>query len=116
MEKVLTRNIGTDLKPTNLDAYEKNGGYQGLKKAMKALAGDLQNVVKAVAAKEQAELKAVGLGISPQDLLSLANGGASGKGTGKAKAAAAAVCSAAAANAKSVGELLREPKCPTRPF
>ena len=91
----------------------RRGQEERLKKAMKALAGDLQNVVKAVAAKEQAELKAVGLGISPQDLLSLANGGASGKGTGKAKAAAAAVCSAAAANAKSVGELLREPKCPT---
>ena len=37
MEKVLTRNIGADLQPTNLAAYEKNGGYQGLKKAMKGL-------------------------------------------------------------------------------
>ena len=48
MEKVLTRNIGTDLKPTNLDAYEKNGGYQGLKKAMKGLSPkDCQDLVSA---------------------------------------------------------------------
>jgi NADH-quinone oxidoreductase subunit F len=34
MEKVLTRNIGVDQKPTDLKAYEANGGYQGLRKAM----------------------------------------------------------------------------------
>ena len=34
MEKVLTRNIGPDLQPTDLKAYEANGGYQGLRKAL----------------------------------------------------------------------------------
>jgi len=34
MEKVLTRNIGVDQKPTDLKAYEANGGYQGLRKVM----------------------------------------------------------------------------------
>jgi NADH-quinone oxidoreductase subunit F len=34
MKKVLTRNIGVDQKPTDLKAYEANGGYQGLRKAM----------------------------------------------------------------------------------
>lgn len=33
-EKVLTRNIGPNPVPTNLAAYEANGGYQGLRKAM----------------------------------------------------------------------------------
>ena len=48
MEKVLTRNIGADLKPTDLSAYEKNGGYQGLKKAMKDLSPkDCQDLVSA---------------------------------------------------------------------
>jgi len=37
MEKVLTRNIGVDQKPTDLKAYEANGGYQGLRKAMAGL-------------------------------------------------------------------------------
>ncbi|MGB2359760.1 MAG: NADH-quinone oxidoreductase subunit NuoF [Porticoccaceae bacterium] len=37
MEKVLTRNIGVDQKPTDLKAYEANGGYQGLRKAMAEL-------------------------------------------------------------------------------
>ncbi len=30
MEKVLTRNIGADLQPTDLRAYEANGGYRAL--------------------------------------------------------------------------------------
>ena len=34
MEKVLTRNIGFDQKPTDLKAYEANGGYRGLRKAL----------------------------------------------------------------------------------
>ena len=34
MEKVLTRNIGSDQKPTDMVAYEANGGYAGLRKAM----------------------------------------------------------------------------------
>ena len=34
MEKVLTRNIGLDQKPTDLKAYEANGGYRGLRKAL----------------------------------------------------------------------------------
>ena len=37
MEKVLTRNIGLDHKPTNLQDYEANGGYRGLRKAMSEL-------------------------------------------------------------------------------
>ena len=37
MEKVLTRNIGVDHKPTNLQDYEANGGYRGLRKAMSEL-------------------------------------------------------------------------------
>ena len=37
MEKVLTRNIGSDLQPTDLKAYEANGGYQGLRKALAEL-------------------------------------------------------------------------------
>ena len=37
MEKVLTRNIGLDQKPTNLQDYEANGGYRGLRKAMSEL-------------------------------------------------------------------------------
>ena len=34
MEKVLTRNIGPDLIPTGMAAYEASGGYRGLRKAM----------------------------------------------------------------------------------
>ena len=34
MEKVLTRNIGLEQTPTDLKAYEANGGYQGLRKAI----------------------------------------------------------------------------------
>ena len=37
MEKVLTRNIGENPVPTNMAAYEANGGYQGLKKAMDSM-------------------------------------------------------------------------------
>lgn len=34
MEKVLTRNISENPTPTDMQDYEANGGYQGLKKAM----------------------------------------------------------------------------------
>ena len=34
MEKVLTRNIEPGKAPTDMAAYEANGGYQGLRKAM----------------------------------------------------------------------------------
>ena len=46
MEKVLTRNIGVDHKPTDLKAYEANGGYQGLRKAMSSMSPqDCQSVI-----------------------------------------------------------------------
>lgn len=37
MEKVLTRNIGENPVPTDLTAYEANGGYQALRKAMTSM-------------------------------------------------------------------------------
>ena len=37
MEKVLTRNIEPGKAPTDMAAYEANGGYQGLRKAMSAM-------------------------------------------------------------------------------
>ncbi len=46
MEKVLTRNIGPDQTPTDLKAYEANGGYQGLRKALSDLSPkDCQAVI-----------------------------------------------------------------------
>ena len=46
MEKVLTRNIGIEQRPTDLKAYEANGGYQGLRKAMSSMSPeDCQAVV-----------------------------------------------------------------------
>ncbi len=46
MEKVLTRNIGLDQKPTDLKAYEANGGYQGLRKVMAGMSPqDCQAVI-----------------------------------------------------------------------
>lgn len=46
MEKVLTRNIGLDHKPTNLQDYEANGGYRGLRKAMSELSPkDCQDMI-----------------------------------------------------------------------
>ncbi|MGB2045489.1 MAG: NADH-quinone oxidoreductase subunit NuoF [Porticoccaceae bacterium] len=46
MEKVLTRNIGLDQKPTNLQGYEANGGYRGLRKAMAELSPkDCQDMI-----------------------------------------------------------------------
>jgi NADH-quinone oxidoreductase subunit F len=48
MEKVLTRNIGLEQKPTDLKAYEANGGYQGLRKAMAEMSPkDCQDVISA---------------------------------------------------------------------
>ncbi|MDA9574405.1 NADH-quinone oxidoreductase subunit NuoF [Porticoccaceae bacterium] len=46
MGKVLTRNIGVDQKPTDLKAYEANGGYQGLRKVMAGMSPqDCQAVI-----------------------------------------------------------------------
>ena len=46
MEKVLTRNIGPEQTPTDLKAYEANGGYQGLRKALRELSPkDCQTVI-----------------------------------------------------------------------
>ena len=46
MEKVLTRNIGPEQTPTDLKAYEANGGYQGLRKALRELSPkDCQAVI-----------------------------------------------------------------------
>ena len=46
MEKVLTRNIGPEQPPTDLKAYEANGGYQGLRKALRELSPkDCQAVI-----------------------------------------------------------------------
>jgi NADH-quinone oxidoreductase subunit F len=48
MEKVLTRNIGLEQKLTDLKAYETNGGYQGLRKAMAEMSPkDCQDVISA---------------------------------------------------------------------
>lgn len=48
MEKVLTRNIGLEQKPTDLKAYEANGGYQGLRKAIAEMSPkDCQDVISA---------------------------------------------------------------------
>lgn len=48
MEKVLTRNIGPDLQPTDLKAYEANGGYRALGKALAELSPkDCQDVISA---------------------------------------------------------------------
>ena len=46
MEKVLTRNLGPEQTPTDLKAYEANGGYQGLRKALRELSPkDCQAVI-----------------------------------------------------------------------
>ena len=48
MEKVLTRNIGPDLPPADLKAYEANGGYRALRKALSELSPkDCQDVISA---------------------------------------------------------------------
>lgn len=44
--KPLTKNIGPDRQPTDLAAYEKNGGYQGLRKALGMSPADCLQVVK----------------------------------------------------------------------
>ncbi|HET7371268.1 MAG TPA: NADH-quinone oxidoreductase subunit NuoF [Gammaproteobacteria bacterium] len=47
MEPVLTRNIRADREPLDIDAYEKAGGYQSLRKALKELApGEIVEMVK----------------------------------------------------------------------
>lgn len=46
-ERVLTRNIGEHPVPTDLAAYEANGGYRGLRKAISAMSpGDCLQVMK----------------------------------------------------------------------
>ena len=45
MEKPLTKNIQPDLKPLNIADYEKAGGYQALRKALKKSPSDIQNMV-----------------------------------------------------------------------
>lgn len=48
MEKVLTRNIEPGKAPTDMAAYEANGGYQGLRKAMSGMSPqDCREVVSA---------------------------------------------------------------------
>jgi NADH-quinone oxidoreductase subunit F len=48
MEKVLTRNIGLEQTPTDLKAYQANGGYQGLRKAMAEMSPkNCQDVISA---------------------------------------------------------------------
>lgn len=46
MEKPLTKNIESFETPVSLKDYEKNGGYQALKKVLKMKPEDVQNVVK----------------------------------------------------------------------
>ena len=40
MEKVLTRNISPGKAPTDMAAYEANGGYSALRKAMTGMSPD----------------------------------------------------------------------------
>jgi len=45
MDKPLTQNILPDRDPLDIDAYEKNGGYQALRKALKMSPGGIQKLV-----------------------------------------------------------------------
>ena len=97
-----------DKMEAKIAAQLTKGQEDKLKKAMKALASDLTNVAKCVAAKEAAEAKAVGAGISPADLAAfVAN--RSGK-SGKTKPGGAPA--AASAPIKSTADILKEPACP----
>ncbi len=46
MEKPLTKNIQPDLKPLDITDYEKAGGYQALRKALKKSPSDIQKMIK----------------------------------------------------------------------
>ena len=45
-ETPLTKNIRPDLAPTDLKAYEANGGYQGVRKALKMAPAEVTDLVK----------------------------------------------------------------------
>jgi len=45
-ETPLTKNIRPDLAPTDLKAYESNGGYQGVRKALKTAPAEVTDLVK----------------------------------------------------------------------
>ncbi len=45
MEKPLTKAIQTDRIPLNIADYEKPGGYQALRKALKMSPSDIQKIV-----------------------------------------------------------------------
>ena len=46
MQKPLTKNIQSDGKPLDIADYEKAGGYQALRKALKNSPSDIQKMVK----------------------------------------------------------------------
>jgi NADH-quinone oxidoreductase subunit F len=46
MEKPLTKNIQPDLKPLDIKQYEKAGGYNALRKALRKSPSDIQKMVK----------------------------------------------------------------------
>ena len=45
MEKPLTKNIKPDREPLNIEEYEKAGGYQALRKALKMSPQEIQQLV-----------------------------------------------------------------------
>ena len=46
MEKVLTKNIQPDGRPLDAEAYERAGGYQGLRQTLKLAPKEVTEVVK----------------------------------------------------------------------
>ena len=94
-----------DKMEAKIAAQLTKGQEDKLKKAMKGLASELTNVAKCVAAKEAAEVKAMGAGISPADLAAFvaARHGKSGKSVSAAPASAPI---------KSTADILKEPACP----
>ena len=94
-----------DKMEAKIAAQLTKGQEDKLKKAMKGLASELTNVAKCVAAKEAAEVKAMGAGISPADLAAFvaARHGKSGKSVSAATASAPI---------KSTADILKEPACP----
>jgi hypothetical protein len=98
-----------DKMEAKIAAQLTKGQEDKLKKAMKVLASELTNVTKCVAAKEAAEVKAMGAGISPADLAAFV-AARSGK-SGKTKPGGAAAA-AASAPIKSTADILKEPECP----
>ena len=94
-----------DKMEAKIAAQLTKGQEDKLKKAMKGLASELTNVAKCVAAKEAAEVKAMGAGISPADLAAFvaARHGKSNKSVSAATASAPI---------KSTADILKEPACP----